>query len=67
MNLAKTSIHRKDILPEFKKIIGIAIFLSAHLPHGDVLPHNIVYRTDGNGNVQLTLIDVDEGVSVENP
>jgi hypothetical protein len=67
LDLPKRSIYRKDILPEFQKIIDIAMFLSNHLPHGDVLPHNIVYHIDDEDKMTLTLIDVDEGVVVGYP
>ena len=36
-----------------------ASFLSTCLPHGDVLPHNLLYDQESG---EMTLIDVDEGV-----
>ena len=49
----------KNIVREFQKVMETAIFLSTCLPHGDVLPHNLVYdETRG----EMTLIDIDEGV-----
>ena len=44
---------------QFSRVIDAALFLAEHLPHGDVLPHNIVY--DEKKSV-MTLIDIDEGV-----
>jgi hypothetical protein len=58
--LTDISVFKTNILSEFKKIIRTATFLSKHLPHGDVLPHNLVYD-EANGH--LTLIDLDEGVA----
>eukprot|EP00797_Seminavis_robusta_P004100 Sro1265_g257500.1 n/a (215) ;mRNA; r:26765-27409 len=50
----------KSILSEFAKVRATAMFLSEHLPHGDVLPHNLGFdKLSG----KMTLIDVDEGVS----
>ena len=48
-----------EIFSEFKKIMVVAMVLVDILPHGDALPHNIVYDETSN---ELTLIDVDEGV-----
>ena len=36
------------------------MFLSQHLPHGDVLPHNLVVDPTSG---KMTLIDIDEGVA----
>lgn len=49
----------KSIVTEFRKVMKTASFLSACLPHGDVLPHNLVYD---QASGEMTLIDVDEGV-----
>eukprot|EP00980_Cylindrotheca_fusiformis_P010066 scaffold2228_cov92-Cylindrotheca_fusiformis.AAC.1 len=49
----------KSIIGEFQKVIQVATFLDSCLPHGDILPHNMVYNDDTG---ELTLIDVDEGV-----
>jgi hypothetical protein len=46
-------------LTGFQAVMKTAIFLSTCLPHGDVLPHNIV--VDDNSN-DMALIDLDEGV-----
>ena len=43
-------------------IIDTATYLSNVLPHGDVLPHNIVYNAD---TTELKLIDLDEGIDAE--
>ena len=48
-----------SILKEFKEVIETAMFLSKRLPHGDVLPHNLVYDQSSD---EMTLIDLDEGV-----
>jgi len=57
--LKKVTSLDREIVPQFSKIIKMAMFLAEHLPHGDVLPHNLVY--DETSKV-LTLIDLDEGV-----
>jgi len=44
---------------QFSRVIDAALFLAEHLPHGDVLPHNIVYDEKES---MMTLIDIDEGV-----
>ncbi|KAG7366435.1 hypothetical protein IV203_029105 [Nitzschia inconspicua] len=49
----------KSIVTEFRKVMKTASFLSTCLPHGDVLPHNLVYD---QASGEMTLIDVDEGV-----
>ena len=46
--------------PQLFKIMTRAMLLCAHLPHGDVLPHNIVRDEESK---ELTLIDIDEGVN----
>lgn len=52
----------KKTCSEFSKICKTAIFLSQHLPHGDVLPHNLVVDL---ASKEMTLIDIDEGVAAE--
>jgi len=49
------------LLPQFKRIMETASFLSNHLPHGDVLPHNLVYD---DIKEEISLIDIDEGVRI---
>ena len=44
-------------LSGFSKILLVAMFLCSCLPHGDVLPHNIVYDEE---NKELVLIDIDD-------
>jgi hypothetical protein len=56
---ALSSSTGSHIFVEFKKVMNTAMFLSENLPHGDVLPHNLVYDI---GKKSLSLIDVDEGV-----
>ena len=53
------SFAASALLPQFKKIVQTATFLSQHLPHGDVLPHNLVYDDEKE---EISLIDIDEGV-----
>jgi hypothetical protein len=48
------------IFSQFSKIMSTAMFLCECLPHGDVLPHNIVFD---ERKEELTLVDIDEGVS----
>lgn len=47
-----------DTAKAFKNIIYTAMYLSRTLPHGDVLPHNIVFDESTKA---LSLIDIDEG------
>ena len=47
------------ILDHFSNIMKMAMFLAEHFPHGDVLPHNLVFD---EATQVLTLIDIDEGV-----
>jgi RIO-like serine/threonine protein kinase len=50
----------KSIVQEFEKVIQTASFLVDNgLPHGDVLPHNLVYNKE---TCAMSLIDIDEGV-----
>ena len=44
----------------FKAIVRSSLFLARCLPHGDVLPHNLVYDNEAR---ELNLIDVDEGTN----
>ena len=53
------SFAASALLPQFNKIVQTAAFLSQHLPHGDVLPHNLVYDDEKE---EISLIDIDEGV-----
>ena len=47
------------ILDHFSNIMKMAMFLAENFPHGDVLPHNLVFD---KATQVLTLIDIDEGV-----
>ena len=58
--LADVPSFTMTALGEFAKIKDAAMFLGKHLPHGDVLPHNIVWD---DKQQKMTLIDIDEGVS----
>ena len=49
----------RKILKEFSKIRKTAIALNKILPHGDILPHNLVFDMTTQ---EMTLIDMDEGV-----
>jgi hypothetical protein len=51
--------HGEALFSQFSKIMTRAMLLCEHLPHGDVLPHNIVC----DQAKELTLIDIDEGVA----
>ena len=55
----KDAPNDEEICQEFLQAIKTAMFLCEHLPHGDILPHNLVYDADAK---TLTLIDIDEGV-----
>eukprot|EP00529_Nitzschia_sp_RCC80_P017120 CAMPEP_0113470632 /NCGR_PEP_ID=MMETSP0014_2-20120614/16547_1 /TAXON_ID=2857 /ORGANISM="Nitzschia sp." /LENGTH=677 /DNA_ID=CAMNT_0000363211 /DNA_START=126 /DNA_END=2159 /DNA_ORIENTATION=- /assembly_acc=CAM_ASM_000159 len=57
-------LPRSKLLREFQNVVHTATYLSKTLPHGDVLPHNIVY--DQSTEV-LSLIDIDEGVPIGQP
>mmetsp|Transcript_17068 Transcript_17068/g.25841 ORF Transcript_17068/g.25841 Transcript_17068/m.25841 type:complete len:485 (-) Transcript_17068:57-1511(-) len=52
----------EDTCRMFCRIIAVSECLMKILPHGDTLPHNIVY--DKNENC-FTLIDLDEGICVK--